>query len=102
MARGHLPGRRPMAFGVGAAAAPGHGTPGSAARTRRICVNSREWRVNPRISSRITGELRLALTTARMLSLRAHLPPTPEPLRVLGRAPRPRTFALFRRMREPA
>jgi hypothetical protein len=72
--------RRPKAFGVGAAAAPGHGTPGAAAQTRTICVNYAPGPVRRRISlARRAGRV-YREPTARMLSLRAHLPPTPEPL----------------------
>src|SRR5919202_503691 len=73
-----------MAFGVGAAAAPGHGAPGAAARTR-----VRRLREFPRVP-RAT---RLPLTPSTdALAPRA---PTPNAgaARVLGRAPRPRTSA---------
>src|ERR671938_461701 len=73
-----------MAFGVGAAAAPGHGAPGAAARTR-----VRRLRELPRVP-RAT---RLPLTPSTdALAPRA---PTPNAgaARVLGRAPRPRTSA---------
>src|SRR3954452_16115073 len=73
-----------MAFGVGAAAAPGHGAPGAAARTRRG-----DMRELARVSSAAGLPFR-AGTDA--LAPRA---PTPNAgaARVLGRAPRPRTSA---------
>src|SRR3954452_21603381 len=73
-----------MAFGVGAAAADGHGAPGAAARTRR-----RDLREFARVSS-ATG---LPLGTGKdALAPRA---PTPNAgaARGLRRAPRPRTSA---------
>src|SRR5918912_1413555 len=73
-----------MAFGVGAAAAPGHGAPGAAARTR-----VRRLREFPRV----LRATRLPLTPSTdALAPRA---PTPNAgaARVLGRAPRPRTSA---------
>src|SRR4051812_50089596 len=60
-----------MAFGVGAAAAPGHGALGAAARTRR--GDMREL-------ARVSSAAGLPLTAGTDALLRAHLPPTPEPL----------------------
>src|SRR3954452_2201068 len=71
-----------MAFGVGAAAAPGHGAPGAAARTRS--GDMREF-------ARVSSAAGLPLTAGTdALAPRA---PTPNAgaARVLGRAPRPRT-----------
>jgi len=45
MTRGHVPVAGRGLFGVGAAAAPGHGAPGAAARTRQL----RETPFNPRV-----------------------------------------------------
>src|SRR3954447_13065289 len=71
-----------MAFGVGAAAAPGHGAPGAAARTRR--GDMREL-------ARVSSAAGLPLTAGTDALLRAHLPPTPELLGSsavpLGRGP---------------
>src|SRR5919202_3463480 len=73
-----------MAFGVGAAAAPGHGAPGAAARTR-----VRRLREFPRLAR--ATRLRLTPSTDAL----APRAPTPNAgaARVLGRAPRPRTSA---------
>src|SRR3954454_16684364 len=76
-----------MAFGVGAAAAPGHGTPGSAARTRQLGKTPLEPSRNACERSTVTGYGKDA---------RAPRAPTPNAgaARVLGRAPRPGTSAL--------
>src|SRR3954451_23312566 len=80
-----------MAFGVGAAAAPGHGAPGAAARTR-----SGDVREFARVSS--AAGLPLGAGTDAL----APRAPTPNAgaARVLGRAPRPRTSAPRRARRD--
>src|SRR4051812_50013695 len=79
-----------MAFGVGAAAAPGHGALGAAARTRR--GDMREL-------ARVSSAAGLPLTAGTDALLRAHLPPTPELLGAsavpLGRGPQRHGGALI-------